>query len=63
MTAALNHEERAALHADATLSPVVIKAALAEACAPALIALGGLLTVLWIGTLLWLALLALLALV
>ena len=61
ITAALNHEERAALRADAALSPVVIKAALAEACAPALIALGGLLTVLWSGTLVWLALRALLA--
>jgi hypothetical protein len=63
MTTALNHEECAALRADAAPSPVVIKAALAEARALTLIALGGLLTVLWVGTLLWLALLALLALV
>jgi hypothetical protein len=61
ITAALHHEERAALRADAALSPPVIKAALAEACAPALIALGGLLTVLWSGTLVLLALRALLA--
>jgi len=62
MRAALKHEEAPAWRADPR-STALIKAAVAEACAPALIALGALLTVVWSGALLWLAVWALLVLV